>query len=97
MIHSINVVTGEITEIPDEPMVEIAISAEQNKYTAINLLSKTDWSVIADVGNSQISNPYLANQEEFIAYRNAIRQYAVYPVEGNIDWITEPTENWVKV
>ena len=70
------------------------ILAEQNKQTAIGLLQATDWTTIADVGNPQMSNPYLANQAEFIAYRNAIRNIAVYPTEGNIDWPVVPTENW---
>lgn len=69
-------------------------TAEENKQTAASLLQATDWTTIADVGNSQISNPYLANQGEFISYRNAVRQYAVYPVEGNIDWPAVPTEQW---
>lgn len=72
-------------------------TAEQNKLTASSLLSQTDWTTIADIGNPQYCSPYLANQAEFIAYRNAVRQYAVYPVAGNIDWPTVPTENWVKV
>ena len=44
-----------------------------------------------------MSNPYLANQAEFITYRNEVRQYAVYPEAGNITWPTLPVENWVKV
>jgi len=72
-------------------------TADENKATASSLLSATDWTTIADVGNPQLSNPYLGNQAEFITYRNAVRQYAVYPVDGNINWPTVPTENWVKV
>lgn len=72
-------------------------TAEVNKATATSLLQATDWTTIADVGNSAMSNPYLANQAEFIAYRNLVRQYAVYPVAGNIDWPTVPTEDWQTV
>jgi hypothetical protein len=72
-------------------------SAEANQATAASLLQQTDWTTIADVGNPQMSNPYLANQAEFITYRNAVRQYAVYPVGGDIVWPVVPTENWVKV
>lgn len=83
---------GMIAEyVPPPPYVP---TAEANKTTAINLLQATDWTTIADVGNPQMSNPYLANQAEFIAYRNSVRQYAVYPVAGNIDWSVVPTENW---
>lgn len=72
-------------------------TADQNKATASSLLSATDWTTIADVANSQISNPYLANQADFIAYRNGIRNIAVYPVAGDLVWATVPVENWVKV
>jgi hypothetical protein len=71
-------------------------SAEQNKQTATILLQATDWTTIPDIANSELSNPYLENQNEFIAYRNAVRQYAVYPVEGNIDWPVIPQEVWTK-
>ena len=72
-------------------------TAEENKATATSLLSATDWTTIADVGNPQMSNPYLANQADFINYRNQVRQYAVYPEAGNITWPTVPTEQWSKV
>ena len=80
--------------IPPQPYIP---TAADNKATASGLLSATDWTTIADVGNPQTANPYLANQSEFIAYRNAVRNIAVYPVEGNLTWPTVPTENWVKV
>lgn len=79
------------------PPVPYVPTAEENKATAVSLLQATDWTTIADVGNAQMSNPYLANQAEFISYRNAIRQYAVYPEAGNIQWPKLPTEDWVKV
>ena len=86
---------GTVAEyVPPPPYVP---TADNNKQTASNLLSETDWTTIADVGNPAMSNPYLANQAEFIAYRNSIRQYAVYPVAGNIDWPVVPVANWVKV
>lgn len=72
-------------------------TAEENKATAVGLLQATDWTTIADVGNPQMSNPYLANQAEFIAYRNAIRNIAVYPTAGDLVWPVVPTEDWVKV
>jgi hypothetical protein len=79
-------------------LIPIPVStAEENKTTAINLLQATDWTTIADVGNPQMSNPYLANQAEFMKYRSAVRNFAVYPTEGTIDWPVAPTEDWVKV
>ena len=86
---------GTVAEyVPPPPYVP---TASDNKTTATNLLQATDWTTIADVGNPAMSNPYLANQAEFIAYRNSVRQYAVYPVAGNIDWPTVPTEDWQAV
>lgn len=78
------------------PVVPVP-TAEENKATAVSLLQATDWATIADVGNPQMSNPYLSNQADFIAYRNTVRQYAVYPVAGNIDWPAIPQEVWTKV
>ena len=80
--------------IPPQPYIP---TADENKATATNLLTATDWTTIADVGNPQMANPYLSNQAEFIAYRNAVRNIAVYPVEGNLTWPTVPVENWIKV
>lgn len=97
MRRSIDVITGELIELPDDPENVVEITDEENKQTAIRLLQESDWAVISDVGNPKMSNPYLANQEEFIAYRNAIRQYVIYPVKGIIDWISVPIENWVKI
>ena len=86
---------GTVAEyVPPPPYVP---DAQANKATATSLLSATDWATIADVGNPQMSNPYLANQGEFITYRNEVRQYAVYPMAGNITWPTTPTEVWTKV
>ena len=78
------------------PVVPVP-TAEENKQTATRLLQATDWTTIADVGNPNLSNPYLANQGEFITYRNQVRQYAVYPQAGIIDWPPVPQENWQKV
>jgi hypothetical protein len=80
-----------------EPPIIPIPTENENKLTATQLLQATDWTTIADVGNPAMSNPYLANQAEFIAYRNSVRQYAVYPVAGNIDWATIPTEDWQTV
>ena len=95
------VITGPVveSEVPDDYQTpqELEMQAEANKATATQLLQATDWTTIADVGNPQTSNPYLANQSAFIQYRNAVRQYAVYPTPGNINWPTLPTEDWVKV
>jgi hypothetical protein len=72
-----------------------ADSKAANKATASGLLSATDWTTIADVA-SPSNNPYLANQADFIAYRNVIRAIAVYPPAGEVVWPTPPTEVWLQ-
>jgi hypothetical protein len=72
-------------------------TADENKQMAVTLLQQSDWTSIADVSNPEMSNPYLANQNEWIAYRNELRNIAVYPVDGLIPFPEQPSENWVKV
>jgi hypothetical protein len=80
------------TPIPPSPP-----TAEDNKQTAISLLQQTDWTIIPDVSDSTKSNPYLSNVADFVIYRNAIRQYAVNSVAGDITWPTMPQEIWTTV
>ena len=72
-------------------------TAEQNKETASFKLYQTDWTTIEAVSDPPKSNPYLSNKEDYIMYRNEIRQYSVYPVAGNINWPDEPKPIWVKL
>lgn len=72
-------------------------TAEDNKQTAVTLLQQTDWTTIPDVSDSTKSNPYLSNVNDFVTYRNAVRQYAINPVAGNITWPTLPQEIWASV
>lgn len=69
-------------------------TAEENKNTAVGLLTETDWTALPDVSDPLKSNPYLANANEFNTYRNAVRQIAINPVAGNIDWPVMPDEDW---
>jgi hypothetical protein len=74
-----------------------SFTAEQNKQTAVDKLQNTDWTTIPDVGDPTKSNPYLGNVQDFVVYRNAVRQYAINPVAGSINWPVLPQEVWVKV
>ena len=87
-----NAKAGEYGEIA--PYVAPVPTAEKNKQTAISKLQATDWAATVDIADPAISNPYLTNQTDFLAYRNEIREYAVNPVEGNIDWPAEPKAIW---
>jgi len=80
------------TPVPPAPP-----TAAQNKTTAVNKLQATDWTTIPDVGDPTKSNPYLSNVQDFVVYRNAVRQYAINPVSGTINWPTLPQEVWTTV
>ena len=80
------------TPVPPSPP-----TAEQNKQTAVSLLQQTDWTTIPDVSDPVKSNPYLSNANDFVTYRNAVRQYAINPVEGYITWPIIPQEVWTTV
>jgi len=80
------------TPVPPSPP-----TAEGNKQKAIGLLQQTDWTTIPDVSDPTKSNPYLSNANDFVTYRNAVRQYALNPVAGDITWPTAPQEVWTAV
>jgi len=80
------------TPVPPSPP-----TAEQNKNTAVGKLQATDWTTIPDVGDPTKSNPYLSNVQDFVVYRNAVRQYAINPVAGDINWPVLPQEVWTTV
>lgn len=84
---------GVIVPLPPPPPV----SRQENKQLAIQFLQATDWTTIPDIGDPTKSNPYLSNVQDFINYRNAIRQYAIRPVEGDINWPALPREVWTSV
>jgi hypothetical protein len=75
----------------------VAVQQEADKLSCADqakaILTATDWTSIADVGNPDMSNPYLINQAEFISYRSTVRNYAVNPVVDPV-FPTQPTEQW---
>jgi len=75
----------------------VAVQAEADKIDcsaqAKAILTATDWTSIPDVANPAVSNPYLTNQAEFLAYRSTVRNYAVNPVVDPV-FPTAPTEQW---
>ena len=82
-----NVVDYDLVAVDDEA-AKLACKAQ-----AVSILNATDWTSIGDVGNPQMSNPYLVNQAAFISYRSQIRNYAVNPVVDPV-WPEQPTEQW---
>jgi len=81
--------------IYDAAAVQLEAEKMTNAQTAVGILNSTDWTTIADIA-LPTANPRLANQNEFIAYRNIIRAIAVYPPAGDIIWATPPTEVWIQ-
>jgi hypothetical protein len=81
--------------IYDKTAVQLEAEKMTNAQTATGILNSTDWTTIADI-SLPTANPRLANQSEFIAYRNVIRAIAVYPPAGEIVWATPPTEVWLQ-
>lgn len=79
------------------PIWESQQLAAQNKTKAQQLLSETDWTATVDINNPQYSNPYLANQPEFLAYRSLVRAIAVNPPAIVDPWPVKPDEIWKTV
>ena len=82
---------------PPPPPPPSPPTTDENKQTAVYLLQQTDWTQIPSVSDPALSNPYLANKNAFESYRNSVRQYALNPVAGDINWPVAPTEVWTTV
>ena len=91
---------GDVAYDAEDNVVEydqVAVDEQAAKFAckdqAVSILNATDWTSIGDVGNPQMSNPYLVNQAAFISYRSQIRNLAVNPVVDPV-WPEQPTEQW---
>lgn len=92
------VYTVDVTPLTPEEIAQREASAKQaNKMQAEALLQATDWTATVDINNPQYSNPYLDNQDAFLAYRSAVRQIAVNPPITVDVWPTKPDEVWAAV
>lgn len=69
--------------------------AVKNKSQAESLLQATDWTCTVDITNPQYSNPYLGNQDAFLAYRSQVRQIAVNPPTTPAVFPDVPQEVWI--
>ena len=76
------------------PIYEGQQIAAQNKATATQLLQATDWTCTVDITNPQYSNPYLMNQDAFLAYRSQVRAIAVNPPTNPAVFPNKPDEVW---
>ena len=66
----------------------------QNTATASTLLTATDWTAIGSVADPAVSNPYLTNQAEFLAYRSTVRNLGVNAPTTPATFPTVPTATW---
>jgi hypothetical protein len=79
---------------PEEVAEKNQALMAQNKMQAESLLQQTDWTATVDISNPQYSNPYLANQDAFLAYRSQVRQIAINPPITVEVWPVKPEEVW---
>ena len=82
---------------PEEIAQREEAKRQANKAQAESLLQATDWTATVDINNPQFSDPYLANQSDFLAYRSDVRKIAVNPPITVDVWPTKPDEVWESV
>lgn len=87
------VVDGEKPTYPPTDLVQ-GETIKQNKVTATSLLQETDWTCTVDITNPEYSNPYLMNQDAFLAYRSTVRAIAVNPPTTPAVFPPMPDEVW---
>lgn len=88
----------EVYELTPEQVAENHVAIQQNnKAAATKLLSNTDWTATVDINNPAYSNPYLGNQDAFLAYRSQVRQIAVNPPITPAVFPVAPQEVWITV
>jgi len=63
-------------------------SKEMNLITSKILIAATDWSVLPDVNLTETS------KNNFITYREFLRNIIINPIEGHIDWPPVPVAEW---
>ena len=74
-------------------LIEEKIKAA-NKQEAQLLLQQTDWTATLDISDPQYSDPYLINQNEFLAYRSAVRKIAINPPTTPAVFPEQPQAIW---
>jgi len=71
-----------------------AAARQENAAYGSALLQATDWTAIASIADPLECNPYLANRQEFLTYRNQVRNIVLNPPVETPDWPVVPTEDW---
>ena len=82
---------GVFTKVPEIPYIP---TSEENVAMAQRILLETDWMAQDSIGDPAKSNPYITNQDEIYAYRNAVRQIALAAPSGNVFWPASVKPIW---
>lgn len=79
---------------PQEIADRQAAARQENAAYGSQLLQNTDWTAIASIADPLECNPYLANRQAFLQYRNQVRQIVLNPPVATPVWPTPPSEDW---
>ena len=86
-------VEREKEPLPFKSGIDYEAEAQTIGQQANALLIASDWTALPSTGDPLQSNPYLINQEEFIAWRSQVRAIALNPSYDSVI-PTEPIEVW---
>lgn len=79
---------------PAEIASRQAAARAANAAYGTELLQATDWTAIASIADPLECNPYLANRQAFLTYRNQVRQIVLNPPVETPVWPAIPAEDW---
>jgi len=79
---------------PQEIAYRETNARSENAAYGTQLLTNTDWTAIASIADPLECNPYLANRQEFLTYRNQVRNIVLNPPVETPVWPTPPAEDW---
>lgn len=79
---------------PQEITDRQAAARQANADYGKQLLQDTDWTAPSSIADPLESNPYLANRQEFLTYRSAVRNIVLNPPIEPPVWPVEPVEDW---
>lgn len=79
---------------PQEIADRESAARQENVAYGSQLLQATDWTAIASIADPLESNPYLANRQSFLEYRNQVRIIVLNPPVAPPVWPTIPEEIW---
>ena len=85
--------TGQYTLEQAQQLANSNASESYNSQKAKALLAETDWSEIPSVSAST-STPRLVNVQDYITYRVALRQIAINPTAGYVQFPSKPASIW---